>query len=496
MKRIFTLLVALIAMATTALGETINLVEATSEDLTPQLGTSVWTAPTFTVTTGAPAYFNTKDFNWQKKVDGEWQFVTEGNFTPGIWRYHGVVVIDETTDPEHRYVLTEDATIKVNGVEWEKRYYDFVDSKLSRIGVNSPEFILTPPETITEISLVEATSPNLTTIPKLGAPVVNNHPTFNVTSTTKAYFDVKDGDGRWQKLVDGQWQYVQNGNFTEGVWRYACQVRIDESTDPSHQYSLAKNVTVKVNGQEWERGTVNVYSDRSHVFVTSPEITVKYGECSGTMGERGFWTFANGVLTVDYDGAMPYSSQTEEDPNVAFRLQWIDFLSEIDEVVITGQDVEIQPFFLYYEGDGTQGQHPDDHITKITLGSGVRRIGNQALAVYDLKDMYCYREILPILASYYGANQQCFWKKRIIANNARLHVPPGTEIPAGTEWELFNVVTDLDPEDDPVDIRSIDNGQLTMDNEGSWYTLDGRKLSGKPAKAGLYIVGGKKVLVK
>ena len=31
--------------------------------------------------------------------------------------------------------------------------------------------------------------------------------------------------------------------------------------------------------------------------------------------------------------------------------------------------------------------------------------------------------------------------------------------------------------------------------EGAWYTLDGRKLQGKPTTKGLYIVNGKKVLL-
>ena len=42
---------------------------------------------------------------------------------------------------------------------------------------------------------------------------------------------------------------------------------------------------------------------------------------------------------------------------------------------------------------------------------------------------------------------------------------------------------------------SIDNGQLTIDND-VWYTLDGRKLNGKPTKKGLYIHNGRKVVIK
>ena len=45
-------------------------------------------------------------------------------------------------------------------------------------------------------------------------------------------------------------------------------------------------------------------------------------------------------------------------------------------------------------------------------------------------------------------------------------------------------------------IHSVDNGQWTMDN--SWYTIDGRRIANgqKPTAKGLYIVNGKKVVIK
>ncbi|MBP3744572.1 MAG: leucine-rich repeat domain-containing protein, partial [Prevotella sp.] len=50
---------------------------------------------------------------------------------------------------------------------------------------------------------------------------------------------------------------------------------------------------------------------------------------------------------------------------------------------------------------------------------------------------------------------------------------------------------------DPTGINSIDNSQSATGNEaGDWYTIDGRKLSGKPAQKGIYIVNGRKVAVK
>ena len=48
--------------------------------------------------------------------------------------------------------------------------------------------------------------------------------------------------------------------------------------------------------------------------------------------------------------------------------------------------------------------------------------------------------------------------------------------------------------DESTGIESIDNRQLAMGN--SWYTLDGRRLNGKPTEKGVYIYNSKKVIIK
>ena len=53
----------------------------------------------------------------------------------------------------------------------------------------------------------------------------------------------------------------------------------------------------------------------------------------------------------------------------------------------------------------------------------------------------------------------------------------------------------IDYGDESTSLREISNEQLVISNY-DYYTLDGRKLQGKPTKKGIYIVNGKKVVVK
>ena len=55
----------------------------------------------------------------------------------------------------------------------------------------------------------------------------------------------------------------------------------------------------------------------------------------------------------------------------------------------------------------------------------------------------------------------------------------------------------FDGESDVTGISQIEDDNLRMENEaGAWYSLDGRKLNGKPSRAGIYINNGRKVVIK
>ena len=63
------------------------------------------------------------------------------------------------------------------------------------------------------------------------------------------------------------------------------------------------------------------------------------------------------------------------------------------------------------------------------------------------------------------------------------------EVDSGAKYYIM-----YDNDDDETGIGCVQ--LLSQENEGKWYSLDGRLLPGRPAAKGIYIVGGKKVLVK
>ena len=67
--------------------------------------------------------------------------------------------------------------------------------------------------------------------------------------------------------------------------------------------------------------------------------------------------------------------------------------------------------------------------------------------------------------------------------------------PAMFDEPTYFTFCTLKETDEPTGIRSITPAVSPM-SDGSFYTLDGRKLSSKPTQRGIYIVNGKKVVIK
>ena len=230
------------------------------------------TKPTLNVITGAKAYFYIDDTHgwWQKKVEGTWQDVEEGEFSAGTWRFKCQLRVDDTTDPSHQFVMDKKVNVTVNTIKWGKGAYYACDD-YSYIEVYSNEFeVEDPNEPIverTEIALVEGTSDLSTVLPEVGAAV--EPPVFSTTSEEPVVFCF-DTDGIWQKKVNGVWTDVEDGEFTAGTWRFRCQVWVDDEA-----YVLSKDVTVNVDGTEWERTSVIVTEGYSCTYIFSPEIELE-----------------------------------------------------------------------------------------------------------------------------------------------------------------------------------------------------------------------------
>ena len=71
----------------------------------------------------------------------------------------------------------------------------------------------------------------------------------------------------------------------------------------------------------------------------------------------------------------------------------------------------------------------------------------------------------------------------------------GTDVPNSDPNEaparILNII-----KDETTGLFRLSNDNSTDDINVRWYTLDGRRLSGKPMKKGLYIKNGDKIVVK
>ena len=76
------------------------------------------------------------------------------------------------------------------------------------------------------------------------------------------------------------------------------------------------------------------------------------------------------------------------------------------------------------------------------------------------------------------------------ANRAYLQIPTSALTSAAAE----GIMLVWDEETDGIEI--VQTSTVKSQHDDAWFTLDGRQLSGKPTAKGLYIVNGKKVIVK
>ena len=123
----------------------------------------------------------------------------------------------------------------------------------------------------TKVSEVAGTS-DISTILVYGGAF--NKPTVTVTTGAPAYFDIGYANGHWlKKNSAGVWERYTEATFTEGTYKFECQVRIDGAAGLTHVLDSA-GVTVTVDGVAWTTDTPGVYDTFSYLYAGSPEYTV------------------------------------------------------------------------------------------------------------------------------------------------------------------------------------------------------------------------------
>ena len=145
---------------------------------------------------------------------------------------------------------------------------DFTDNT-SRFSV-APATI-TVADSRTKVNKVEGTS-DISTILVYGGAY--KKPTVTVTTGAPAYFNINYSNGHWlKKNSAGVWERYTGATFTEGTYKFDCQVRIDGAAGLTHVLDSA-GVTVTVDGAAWTTSTPRVGDTFSYMGVTSPEYTV------------------------------------------------------------------------------------------------------------------------------------------------------------------------------------------------------------------------------
>ena len=158
--------------------------------------------------------------------------------------------------------------LKADLKELEFYSVDFINNT-SRFSV-APATI-TVADSRTKVSEVAGTS-DISTILVYGGAY--KKPTVTVTTGAPAFFTINSGNGDWlKKNSAGSWELYTGATFTEGTYKFQCQVRIDGAAGLTHVFDSA-GVTVTVDGVAWTTGTPDVENHYSLVWVQSPEYTV------------------------------------------------------------------------------------------------------------------------------------------------------------------------------------------------------------------------------
>ena len=129
-----------------------------------------------------------------------------------------------------------------------------------------------------------------------------------------------------------------------------------------------------------------------------------------------------------------------------------------------------------------------ESLALVVLQKGVEKISSMAfLGCPSLNKVITYNPY-PIAIDDYVFSLS---DEEVVYPHATLFVPRGskTKYLVANGWKNFYAIQELSEE-------AIPTVKLDADGDNCWYTLDGRKLQGKPTTRGIYLQNGRKILLK
>lgn len=274
-----------------------------------------------------------------------------------------------------------------------------------------------------------------------------------------------------------------NGYFTGKQVEYITFYDKQDNTELLRQYN-GQTINMKIEGRtfykdgDWNTAVFpfDLDSDRNkNLFDTFFKGATLKSPSRATFNE------ANQTLTIEYDQHWP-GSKFEVWAGIPFIVKWEN----------TGQHITDPTF------ENVTISLDEEDLPVKTIGL----TGNILDAVCTFKPVTIKDEDKTKL--FMGANGKFYYpdgKNPTNINAFRFYyqLADGYEFGDKTSTagakSISKIVLDFG-DGQTTNIITIDNDHIITGDEANWYLLDGRRLSGKPTKAGVYIVNGKKVVIK
>ena len=82
------------------------------------------------------------------------------------------------------------------------------------------------------------------------------------------------------------------------------------------------------------------------------------------------------------------------------------------------------------------------------------------------------------------------------SNEQNVCTKPQVKIATDKGWKVYDWNGGSSQEYAGSEVTAIRSIEVSAEEKGLWYTLDGKRLSGKPTQKGIYVRNGRKVVVK